>query len=215
MKHLKIGALILLMISGIANAQDEETVLGKYSFEVNFEPAAFFDANADKMFNMANLKVRYFRTSDIAIRLGLGLSFNSTKDFSGDTDDFTTTTTKEIRLAPGIEKHFRKDKMVLYYGAELPITSYAQNQKVKQDNTTTKIKNPNGNGYFGVGLVGVVGFNYYIFKDIYVGAELTPGIKYRNHKDRENNAGDVIDKGGSSIDFGLSSSSGIKLGIRF
>ncbi len=151
----------------------------------------------------------------MAVRLGLDLGFGSDKTYTDPNgDDYMKSTSLDLFLAPGIEKQFGTDKVVGYIGAELPIGFYSYNTEVKVGTTTTETKNPNGTGYFGVGLYAVFGFDYYVFENVYVGAEFSPGLMFQKNSDTSVD-GTVTIKGGTDMGFYLSSASGIRLGVRF
>lgn len=240
MRNLKITVLLCALISVGAYAQEEsvsttsqeksvsttiqeksvsatsQEKMGKFSFDVNFDPSAIFDALSDTMFSMPYIKARYQISSDMAFRLGLGLDISTVKSFYDvDGNDFGTATTSTFVFAPGIEKQIKNEKMVVYYGAELPITTSSSKTKDDIDGSSTVTKNVTGQDYFGIGLNAVIGFDFYVYKNLYLGAELTPGFAFQKTKDVENTDGEIINKGGATTSFGLSSSSGVRLGIRF
>lgn len=193
-------------------AQDEPS--GNIAIDLNLDPAALFDALAGPMFNMPMLKVRYFIASDMAIRAGLDIDYSSSKDYTNvDATDYTKTTSTHIVLSPGIEKHLKTGKFAPYIGAELPITNHSTKSTVKFGDTTTEYENPNG-GYMSVGLNAVLGADFYILPNLYVGAEFNPGFTLTSDKDQKVD-NDVTVAGGSSFGFGISSSSGIRIGFRF
>jgi hypothetical protein len=167
------------------------------------------------MFTMPLVKGRYYYAPGMAIRGSVGLGLSSSKTYADSTGDYSTTTSStKLTLSPGIEKHLQKGKLVLYYGAELPISILSGKSKIEYDGGSYEVKNPSGNSYFGVGLNAVLGFDFYVFDNVYLGAELTPGLAFTKYFDTKSD-GEVTTKGGSSTSFGLSSSSGIRLGIRF
>lgn len=210
-KILSLSAIILIACCSLS-AQEGK---GKYALDFTVNPAALFDANAGAMFQMPDLKGRYFIASDIAVRLGLGLGFSNDKDYTDTAGDvYDKYTSLYIRLSPGIEKQFGTDKFKGYIGADLPITSYTDKSQNNFGGVDTKIKNPYGEGYLGIGLNAVFGFDYYLFGNVYIGAEFAPGLIFRKYSDIVEN--DVVtNKGGTGFDFDLGSSSGIRLGIRF
>jgi hypothetical protein len=215
MKKL-IGIFSLIMLFATAgNAQD---VKGNYSIDFNLDPAALFDAAAGPIITMPYIKARYFIAADMAVRLGLGLQFGSDKNYTDpdpDVNDYEKESYFGITFAPGIEKHFGSNKFFAYVGAELPITSYSEKYKEEIDGTSYTTKNPYGNAYLGVGLNFIGGFDYYVFNNFYIGAELAPGFAYKSYKDTENADGEVVDKGGKETSFSLSASSGVRIGVRF
>ncbi len=208
-----LGSFFFIVVTlGSLSAQENK---GKYALDFNIDPAALFDANAGAMFYMPGIKGRYFLASDMAVRLGIDVGFSNDKLYSDATgNDYTKSSSADITFAPGIEKGFGTEKFVGYVGAELPINSYTNKTEVKIGGNTTTTKNPNGNAYLGIGLDAVFGFDYYLFGNVYIGAEFSPGFMFYKYKDMvvDDN---VVNKGGTGLDFYLSSSSGIRLGIRF
>jgi hypothetical protein len=205
----------IMMITSSIQAQEETGVApkGKYAIDVTFDPAAFFDAGAGPMFEMPLIKARYFMSSDLAIRLGLGLGIGSTKDYlDANGDNYTKDSYSLIAIAPGIEKHFGAGRFTPYVGAEVSFTNYSD--KTITQIGDTKTEDLNENGYLGFGFNGVFGADLYILPGFYVGAEFTPGLTFRKDKD-ETLDGTVVTSGGNSISFNLASSSGIKIGFRF
>ena len=212
MKKILWTFTIVFITCVFSNAQEDK---GKYAFDINLNPASLFDANAGAMFQMPNIKARYFYGSDIAIRLGLGLGFSNDKNFTdSEGNNYSKTTSSDITLSPGIEKEMGSDKFFGYIGVELPFSLYSYTMEQKVNDVVTKTKNPFGTGYFGIGLNAVIGFDYYILGNLYVGAELSPGFMFYKYSDTVTDD-TVTNKGGTGMDFALSSSSGIRLGVRF
>lgn len=210
-KTILLLAFILLVFCNI-NAQDDR---GKYALEFNFTPAALVDANAGSMFQMPNLKGRYFLSSDLAARIGLGLGFSNNKNFTdANGNDFVKTTYVNFSLTPGIEKHFGSDKFFIFLGAELPIVFNSNNYLESTGGNEVEYTNPYGSGHIGIGLDAIVGFDFYIFNTIYVGAEFSPGLMFSKITDTTI-GGVTMMKGGTDLSFYLSSSSGVRLGVRF
>jgi hypothetical protein len=193
-------------------AQDAK---GNYSLEIIVDPAALFDANAGPMFQMPEIKGRYFMGSDVAIRLGIGAGFSSTKYFTdSEGNDYTKSSSSNVTLSPGIEKGFGTEKFVAYIGCELPITISSSKLDVSTNGDVITTKNPNSTAYFGVGLNAVFGFDYYLLDNVFIGAELSPGLWFRKYSDTSI-SGTTTTKGGTGLNFTFSSSSGIRLGVRF
>lgn len=210
-KTILLLAPILLVFCDL-NAQESK---GNYSFEFNVDPAALFDANAGSMFQMPNLKGRYFLAPDLAARFGVGFGFSSNKNFTDtDGDYYTKNTSVNVSLYPGIEKHLGTGKFEGYIGTDLGLIFNSEKYKQVTAADETITKNPNGLGYLGIGLNAVAGFDYYIFNNVFIGAEFSPGLMFRKYTDTVMD--DVItNKGGTGFNFYLSSSSGIRMGIRF
>lgn len=209
-------AFMLLIFS--VNAQDEQSSTsagpaGPFALDMTFDPAAIFDADAGALFEMPMIKFRYFMTSDMAIRAGLGIGFGLDKDYLDvDGNNYTSTSNNSFTVALGIEKHFGTGKFSPYLGGQGTVTNYSDKVVTKIGDTETTNKNPNG--YLGFGLNAVFGADLYILPSFYIGAEFSPGFIFT--KDKDESLDDiVITKGGSSIGFDLASTSGVKIGFRF
>ena len=215
MKKSILVIIITLAIGVQVKSQDDFSPSGNFSFDLNFDPAAIFDAAAGSVFTMPFIKGRYFLGSGSAIRLGLSAEFDSDKEYSdADGDISVKNSSMLIGIAPGYEKQFGTKRFYFYLGGELPITSYSTKSKAEYNGDTYVSKNPGNSGYFGIGLHFVIGVDFYIFPNFYLGAEFTPGYIFRKYYD-ETVDDDVTTKGGFGSSFGLSSSSGIRLGVRF
>lgn len=213
MKKIIVIIVLATFFTIGSNAQEAK---GNLSFDLNFDPAAIFDAAAGPMFQMPYIKARYFFAPDMAARIGLGLLFNSETQYPDPTiNDYAQTSGFGFTLAPGIEKHFGSNKFFVYVGGELPITSYSENSTSEINGTKYVAKNPDGNAYLGFGLNFIAGFDYYIFDNFYIGAELAPGLSYLKYKDSEDIDGNITEKGGKHTNFSLAASSGIRIGVRF
>ena len=210
---------IIFLISSVlflnlgSTAQDEPT--GVYAIDINFNPAAFFDAFSGSMFEMPQIQGRYFLASDMAVRLGLNIGYGSDKEITDlDGDDYIKNTNMMLGIAPGLEKHYGTRKFKVIVGGEVPIATTSNKTVSKTGDITIKQENASGSGYISFGLHAVLGGEFYITPNFYIGAEFTPGLMYYNYKDQVYD-GDVVDKNGSSMTFGLSSASGLKIGFRF
>jgi hypothetical protein len=95
--------------------------------------------------------------------------------------------TLEIGLRPGIEKHFKgTDRLSPYIGAELDIakkfgTKKEDSQYNGKNNDSPKVytkKTSGEDGFLRLGVNAVAGFDYFIAKKLFLGAELGFGISY-------------------------------------
>ncbi len=206
--------LTILLLGLQAHAQDGFTPEGKITIDLNFDPAAIFDAGAGSMFYLPYIKARYFIASDAALRLGFDLELEGDKDFQdADGDLYVKSSSAYFGLAPGYEKQFGSERFYFYLGADLPISVYSTKEVQDIGGTTIESKNPNG-GYFSIGVDFVVGIDYYIFPNFYIGAELNPGVSFMKYFDTSVD-GTVTEKGGTGSYFGLADGSGVRLGVRF
>lgn len=209
----KLISLVLISMFAVLTltAQEEK---GKYSIDLNFNPAAIFDAQASSMFYFPQINGKYYYSSDVAIRLGLNIGLYSNKDYYDiDGEDYQKNSGSSFMLTPGIEKRYGSEKFFVFLGGELPIGTYSTKRVEKVGDNTTEYLNYNG-GSFQIGLHGVLGCEYYFLPNAFVGVLFTPGYMFTKNKD-EKEDGEVTVKGGSSSSFGLSSSSGLRIGFRF
>jgi hypothetical protein len=214
MKKIIFVLSLVVLIAATGKAQEEPK--GNLALDLNFCPAAIFDASAGSMFSMPYIKARYYTSSDFALRMGIGLKFGGNTDYPDpDEDDFDRTSYFGITLAPGFEKFFGSNKFFVYLGAELPISFYNEREKSKVGGDTYITKNPDGDGFIGVGLNLLIGADYYVFNNFYIGAELAPGLVFRKYLNSKDDDGDITAKGGRSVNFDLAASSGLRIGFRF
>lgn len=207
MKKLLFVIVATCMLLSVKAQEDK----GKIALDFTFDPAAIFDANAGPMFQMPEIKARYFKSENFALRLGLNLSTGTNKTYTDtEGDTYVKNSSFLIAIAPGFEKHFGSGKFHPYVGAELPISLFSTAREEK-DNIDTFDET---GGSFGLELNAVLGFDYYVLPKFYVGAEFTPGFKFNKIFDQKRD-GEVTEKGGYSTSFGLSGSSGLKIGVRF
>lgn len=206
--------IFALVLCFQAKAEEDWPPTGKIAVDFNFNPAAIFDANAGSMFTLPYIKGRYFLSSKTALRLGFLAEFDSDKEYT-DTEgnDFERTASNYLLFAPGIERQFGSNRFFFYFGGEIPIATYTTRFTSSTGGTEVKAKNQDG-GYLSVGVDLILGCDFYIFPNFYIGAEFSPG--YWLYFDYDETVDDtVITKGGTGTGIELSSSSGIRLGVRF
>lgn len=218
MKTIISFFILSLAITSFSFAQENATTQapqGKIALEFNFNPAAIFDAGAGTMFQLPSIKGRYFLSSKLAARARLNLGFRSNTNYAGTerNQNFSKSTAFSWSFAPGIEKHFGTGKLVGYIGAELPVGSSSSKQTANVAGIVTVTENGAGDS-FGIGANAIFGVDYYLFPNVYIGAEFTPGVIYSKGKEiKVDNT--VSGVGNDYVNFNLSSSSGIKVGVRF
>lgn len=221
MKKTSLICVAIMLLTFSINAQDEQTTAqntssgsaGPFALDMTFDPAAIFDADAGSMFEMPMIKLRYFMTSDMAIRAGLGFGYGQSKNYLDvDGNNYSTASSNSFTVAAGIEQHFGSGKFSPYLGAQGSVTNSSDKVVTKIGDNETTSKNPNG--YLGFGLNAIFGADFYLLPSFYIGAEFAPGLVFTKFKD-ETLDGTTVTKGGSSINFNLASASGIKIGFRF
>lgn len=215
-------AIIVLAIAISSNAQFKPSQ-GDFSAEVNFRPLSANPIQIDY------LKGRMFLNSNMAIRLGFEFNSysNTTKtDFSGITEE-TKSSYFVFGLRPGIEFHMKgTDRLSPYYGADLIFSTKSSSKEITNtggtsgktvkyegawDNTGTQA------AYTMIGLNLVFGTDYYVTKNLYMGAELGFGFISTSYKDISYPSGTttITIPGASESNLGVNFNSAIRLGWAF
>ncbi len=189
MKKLFIAAIAVFGFA-TANAQ-YKAEKGDLQTSVDFRP---FNNNGKEMFENIGINASYFLTDKDALRLGLNFGLNNTKE--GEKTNTTNKTTNKSTLfgiGVGYERHFGKfDRLDIYAGAEAEFSLRSNSIKSENNNGYAELKGSNDEnlaaaligggtpgtidndkrGYtaFGVGVF--TGANFYVYKKLYVGAEI-------------------------------------------
>lgn len=221
MKRIFAILTVISFVSLSAMAQEEQVKAeqnyertGKYSVEANFDPANIFEHSSSSMFSMPSFKLRVFKSENSAYRLRFLINYSTSKDEQGTESNYTKSSSLYLMVAPGYEKHFGQGRLKPYWGFEVPISYKTTNSETRYGDVTGKIKNEDNDGYFSFGLNGVFGLDFYLYKNIFIGAEFTPGLGFKKAFDEEVESV-VTEKGGNSFSFNTSSYSGLKIGYRF
>lgn len=188
MKKFFIAAIAVLAMTSTAAAQDFLPEKGSFSTEIDFNPFS----NDFKTFKIDQLKGRYFVTDNDAVRLGIGFGVNSDKttpqpDADG-IDQYSKTNTGFFSIKLGYERHFvKKGRVDLYGGLGLGYTSnFASAKSYYSDkNVTNEVKyyNTDNDGNRASSVFGVdifTGIDFYVYKGLYVGAELGLNLNVAN-----------------------------------
>ncbi len=153
--------------------------------------------------NAGLLRFRYFLSNNLAARIGFSVTNKSnTKNFYAPTglpisglQGSLVTKNSGITINLGVEKHFKgSDRLSTYVGGDLLV--FSSNASEKRENTNTagtsfqqgfsgnlKGSNASGNASSGFGFRLVTGAEYYIVKNVYLGAEL--GFGFQSLKSKE------------------------------
>tara|TARA_R110000868_G_scaffold17148_3_gene75726 strand:- start:159 stop:833 length:675 start_codon:yes stop_codon:yes gene_type:complete len=220
----------VLMIAAIAagvftttnvNAQEFKPAGGEKNVEVNFSPLG------GSPIGINNLRLRYFTSSDMAIRVGFSVTSSSTTGIAlgGTNNDIELENVNSsfgFSINPGIEKHFEgTDRLSPYVGAELnfALNSSSQTQdviNVAGDGVEGQTEVNDGSTTFGLNLL--VGADWYFSKHIYMGTEVGFGFASTSNADTENVplTGDTVETpNGGSFNLGPNFNSAIRLGFLF
>ena len=224
-KLLFIVGLALTSLTVSAQEQEVGLPAGLFTLEWKFNP---FDYES-KPVKVAQLNARMFLNDKSAVRLGVGVGFD--RDTDEETNNYEGTSPKEtfskvtndaltLRFSLGYEYHFANTGHLDFYGGleggylgrfysateESTKTDLlsATTSNVHYENTEYNKRNSEGdklneNGIFGSVFTGI---DYYIYKKLYIGAEL--GIIFNTGKKKNGSytrvIGDKIISDGSVID---------------
>lgn len=173
----KFFAMALVAVATIFGANAEETYApqaGDFSVEIQFNP---FSTDFET-FKLDGLEGRYFFSNKDAVRIGLGFGVDSKKSNGSvdDSDIWKKARTSNFSLNLGYERHFFNYKRVdLYAGLGLgfSMNKVKETQNFGNDNKTETTNA--GDTYNEFAAKVFTGIDFYVYKGLYVGAEL--GIK--------------------------------------
>ncbi len=211
MKKSLILFAFIAMVSIGANAQYTPSK-GDLSFEVQFSP---FKSDGT-VFSMNGVQGKYF-TGTSAIRFGLDLNLGSNDN------GVQTTTTGIVGFNGGYEKHFNlNNRLSLYVGPQVGVkfnindTDWNDDQddddydyywaktRGGYDNDSYEEENENdASKMTELNLACVAGADFYIYKGLYIGAEVQFGIDYEFYKKTSN------------LNVGFRANPSIRLGVTF
>ncbi len=191
MKHLLTVILSLGLILGLSllpelsQAQDnlKANSAGTYTAQMNFTPFS------SQPLSINRLQFRYFNDESTAYRLGVNLGYQSFED-DPDPNFEVSGGVFDISLIPGIEFHASgTNRFSPYYGAEAEITlrrvSATERLNVGGSVTETEYSGAyNGNrGFMQFGARALIGFDLYLVRNLYMGAEFGYGFLYHSDAD--------------------------------
>jgi hypothetical protein len=197
MKKLFTTAAFLLTAVTFMSAQDAgsdfKPAAGANNLELNFVPLN------GKPIQLTYIRYRRFLSEKTALRLGVGVSYSSSKADSVFASNVTVNTTvssgyKMTKLGwnikPGFEKHFSgTNRLSPYIGAELDIAGQSSKEvtptmiDAQDEFFIVTEKNKNKGGFFRIGANLVAGFDCYVTKHLYLGTELGFGFQMVNYSD--------------------------------
>lgn len=177
MKRILLLAAIACLTLG-ANAQVTKPTSGTFGLEIQMNP---FDQNGHT-FSMDGLKARYFFSEKNALRAKVGFIITKNKN-SGNGDAYTSNTLGSFKFDVGYERHFDLAKRLnAYVGCELGVVrDFARRKDFTNDDNWTKVKNADG-AAVGFHVAAVTGLDFYVYKSLYIGAELGLGVESKVNK---------------------------------
>lgn len=134
--------------------------------------------------NGGNLNFNYTLSDEWMVRLGFGVTVDKTASKDEDNNK-AHNTESSFNVEPGIIYSFSgTDRLEPYVGLELVfgLNSSCEYSYSKVDGATYERENKTRNSHFGANAV--TGFNFYVAKDLYVGAEVGLGfvVTPQSHK---------------------------------
>ncbi|MDR1408658.1 MAG: porin family protein [Tannerella sp.] len=180
----KIFIVLAVVTVGVitSSAQDGSVKPGKGSFslEAGFSPFSVTGENIQ--LHGGQIRAIYSVTDKVGIRLGLGFGVEMVSNDNGQSgDDWRKTTGNfsNISFTPGIIYNFSgTDRLTPYIGGELIFATSSANDVEESRDSKTVTRNLSEDGLFntfGLGLFS--GFNYYLARNLYAGAELGLSLK--------------------------------------
>lgn len=197
MKKLFTTSALVLSACTFMLAQDATSDFkpgkGANNLELNFVPLN------GKPIQLTYIRYRRFLSEKMAVRVGIGVSYSSSKADSVFTSNINAANTVSETykmskmgwdIKPGIEKHFAgTNRLSPYVGAELDIAGESSKEvtpigiDAKDEFFIVTEKNKNKGGFFRVGANVLAGFDCYITKHLYLGTELGFGFQMVKYKD--------------------------------
>ncbi|MGB0886819.1 MAG: outer membrane beta-barrel protein [Vicingaceae bacterium] len=196
---LTLAALLAIVLT--SNAQDERLKPqdGDWGFSLNISGIInniVLENNKDSL-GQYNLFARHYLKDDVALRIGFGVNYFKQKHFAEDSVTIVSTGSRalqekdstisrfDFKISVGIEKHLGNTRRLdPYVGADLSITRLGATKVDGKTDITdaTGVHNEQiilqQDGGFSYGLRGLVGFNYFISKNLSLGAEFGYAIEY-------------------------------------
>lgn len=170
-----------------ANAQYTPQA-GDFGTEVTFRPFGSANSNDGSTIKLKEAGVvgRYMLTDNDAIRAKLNFGWDSTSNKTADGKSYKEASATLFGIALGYERHFSvNDRLDLYAGGEASWRTYSTyKEAVAPDGSIMEYSNTDG-GYNRIGVAAFTGINFYIYKKLFVGAEIGLSFAHTSYKDAE------------------------------
>ena len=175
MKKILTMAIAALSLAFGANAQETYAPeKGDFSVEIQMNPFS----NNFTTFKLDALQGRYFFSEKNALRFGIGFGVDSKKENTNlsDNDHWTKTTNSNFSINLGYENHFLNYKRVdLYAGVGLAFKLNRNKETQNLGNYHKTVTTNTGDSYNEFAAKAFTGIDFYVYKGLYVGAEI--GVK--------------------------------------
>jgi hypothetical protein len=249
-KNMKKSFFALMLVAAASataqNSNKKTKTVSAYKPHAGTVTAEFglsgglLNTNVNLNNNAGLLRFRYFVNDDLAVRIGFGVSSKSTTDnyYGGSNNSQAGSRERKnsgITFNLGLEKHLTgTERLSTYVGADLIVALNGASEKWDNSNGTGYVQglsreikgfntvNGGTNAATGFGLRLVAGGEYYIVKNVYLGAELGFGFvssKFKDITDKTTNGAITTanDRKSPGKDFEISPSviTGVRIGFQF
>jgi len=230
MRTVSLVVISLVLLTSFAFAQDVVPAVSAGSKAVlfDFSGLSFLGAGAYE----GGFGAKYFLSSDLAVRAGVLFANASDKipanpgPGQAGTDGERSAT--QFGVLGGVEWHPGKGRVSPYMGvgAGISLTSTEHKTAVIAPTVQTTTKNDangetlNNKTYYGataLGVYGLVGVEFFLYKELSLGAEYRVGLTSSSKKDEEVSAGSLTQttKGGSYTEISIMNTGTITLAVYF
>lgn len=222
MKKIAITFTLVLASIAAVNAQTEDRlkpVEGDWGLSLSISGLInniVIENNKDSL-GQFNLFGRHYLKDNLALRLGFGVAYLKNNTFNEDSVTIasgnraletadSTTSRFDFKISVGIEKHLGTTRRLdPYVGADLSIIRIGATKANKELNQTditgtrkeTTTLNTDGGAGFGIGAI--AGFNYFISKNLSLGAEFGYAYTYTKRGGNFNGNTRIIPVSGTEI----------------
>ncbi len=183
MKKLFLPLILATIIISDTTAQ-ESTQFGPEKGDISTEISINPFVLSENSFNLDAISLRWFITNKDALKIAVGFGITN-QVYRPNENSFTNATNGNVDIYIGYERHFKVAKRIdLYAGAELGFIAnfaYGKGESVNKDykyiveylNITTE---EGERASLGFGAAAVAGIDFYLYKGLFIGAQLGLGI---------------------------------------
>lgn len=233
--NMKMKLTLIFLITAVTSicvAQDVENSTfkpldGDKTLELQLAPLS------NNPLGITGIRGRLFMSDQTAFRLNTFVGYTNETIITQQKNDDTLPQLVELKdsdrlltinIRPGFEKHLSgTDRLSPYFGGEVDL-AYQRSVFVSEEQSADDIVTNtfiNDNGFIRAGLNGIAGFDFYVAKHFYMGAELGFGLSYTKplapqfKSDLDGFEEPEPNKTGSSITFGPIVNTQIRIGYAF
>ncbi len=229
MKSFLMVAVASLLVSAISPGQDVIPSISGGSKAVLFDFSGLADLSAGTY--EGGIGARYYLSSDMAVRGGLQFTSASVTyptNVTGVPSQDGSRSATQFGILGALEVHMTRGRVSPYLGAGagVTLTSTEYKQPMVGPGTQPVVKNNaggetiNGKTYYGstaLGIYGLVGVEFFLYKELSLGAEYRVGLTSLSPKDEEDvtGTGTTTTKGNSYSEVSIMNTGTITLAVYF